>query len=127
MNTWHLPASRRHGRECFTRSRSRSQHSRDGSASSRILPCPPPTRPGERNAIGRARDVVEADLVEELYGSGVAAVLTADPELQVGPRRASVVHGVAHEPADPLDVDGLERVGGEQMELEVLGHEATFD
>ncbi len=42
MKTWHFPASRLHGRECFTRSRSRSKQSRYGSASSptALLPAP---------------------------------------------------------------------------------------
>ena len=38
MNTWHFPASRRHGRECLMRSRSRSKHSRYGSGVSAAGP-----------------------------------------------------------------------------------------
>ena len=43
MKTWHLPASRRHGRECFMRSRSRSKHSRSGSGASGRRRTPAPT------------------------------------------------------------------------------------
>ena len=55
-------------------------------------------------SVGRAGDVVEAGAVEEADGVGVAAVLAADAELEVGPALAAASGGHAHEPAGPYDV-----------------------
>src|SRR5262249_59804801 len=49
---------------------------------------------GERDPVRRARDVVEADLVEELHRRRVSAMLAADPELEVGASLAPVRDGV---------------------------------
>src|SRR6185437_14483204 len=46
---------------------------------------------GDRHAIGRAGDVVEADLVAEGDGSGIAAVLAADADLQIRPRLSAAL------------------------------------
>src|SRR5512141_1554704 len=40
-------------------------------------------QPGDRHPERRAGHVVEADVVEEVHRRGVAAVLAADPEVQV--------------------------------------------
>src|SRR5471030_2926669 len=65
--------------------------------------------PGDRHAVRRARHVVEADFGTELDGRGVAAVLTADTELDVGPRRAPFGNRDRHQLADPVDIDLFER------------------
>src|SRR4051794_2327392 len=57
MKTWHFPASRRHGRECLMRSRSRSKHSRYGSGASGRMRSPAPTArvaPGASSSPRRA-------------------------------------------------------------------------
>ena len=51
---------------------------------------------------------------------GIAAVLAADAELDVGTRRAALLAPHAHELADAFDVELLERVRDEQLLLEVL-------
>ena len=45
---------------------------------------PPRLQPGDRDAVGRAGHVVQPDAVEEVHRLRVAAMLAADPELQVG-------------------------------------------
>ena len=45
-------------------------------------------QPGDRDAERRARHVVETDLVAERDRIGIAAVLAADAELEIGTRRA---------------------------------------
>src|SRR5258708_6136826 len=66
--------------------------------------------PGDRHPIGRAGDIVEADLVAEADGGGIAAVLAADAELQVLARAAAALGADAHELAHALAVDGDEGV-----------------
>ena len=39
---------------------------------------------GDRHAVGGAGHVVQANLVAELHGGGVAAVLAADTQVDVG-------------------------------------------
>ncbi len=48
--------------------------------------CAARLEPGDRHAERRARDVVQAHLLEEVDGLRVASVLAADPAVQVGPR-----------------------------------------
>src|SRR4051794_30425922 len=49
--------------------------------------------PGHRHPERRARDVVQAHLVEEVHRVGVAAVLAADAQLQVWPCCAPTLDG----------------------------------
>src|SRR5436190_13549568 len=62
-------------------------------------------QPRDRNPVGAGADVIEPDLVEEMDRRRVAAVLAADAELEIGPRRAAAFDADAHEIADALDVD----------------------
>jgi len=62
--------------------------------------------PGDWHPVGRAGNVVEADLVAEADGGRIAAVLAADAELQVLARAAAALGADAHELAHPLAVDG---------------------
>src|SRR5438552_13589701 len=81
---------------------------------------------GDRDAERGAGHVVEAGFVEEVHGVGVAAVLAAHADLQVGSGGAAFVHGDADEAADAVAVDGLERGDAEDAELEVAGEERAF-
>jgi O-acetylserine/cysteine efflux transporter len=66
-------------------------------------------QPRDRHPEGRAGHVVEPDLVEEVDRGGVAAVLAADAQVQVGPRGPATLDGRAHQGAHTLDVQRLER------------------
>src|SRR4051812_16819697 len=84
-------------------------------------------QPGDRHAERGARHVVEPDLGEEVDRVGVAAVLAADPEVQVGTRLAALLRRDAHHPADALLVEGLERRHTEDAQLEVAAEERRLD
>src|SRR5512132_2109329 len=62
-----------------------------------------------RNAVGRARDVVDARMVEEVDGVGIAAVLATDAEGDLGVGLAPQPRAHAQHLPDPGLVDGLER------------------
>ena len=78
------------------------------------------SEPRERDAIGRARDVVEPEPVTEGDRVRLAAVLTADPEFDRRLRTPPALDGDPHELADALLVDHLERVPLEDPMLEVV-------
>src|SRR6187455_806666 len=65
---------------------------------------------GERHPVGRARDVVEPDLV-------------ADPELELRVDATPAFHGDPHQVADTLSVEHLERVPLEDAVLQVVREE----
>src|SRR5689334_10582436 len=67
-------------------------------------------QPGHRHAVGRGADVVQPDLVEEVHRSGVAAVLAADPELEVLARLAAALDADLDQIADALHVGRRERI-----------------
>ena len=69
---------------------------------------------GDRHPERRARHVVEPGLVEEGDGLGVAAVLTADAELQVLASGTTALRTDPDQLADARLVDGLERVALQQ-------------
>src|SRR5262245_41878047 len=75
------------------------------------------------DAEGRARDVIEADLAEEVDARRIAAVLAADAELDARPRRAPPLLGHLHQRAHARDVDRLERILGEDVRLDVRTEE----
>ena len=60
--------------------------------------------PGDRHPERRAGDVVEPDVVEEVDGRRVAAVLAADAEVQVGVGGPAVLGRGPHQRADALGV-----------------------
>ena len=80
---------------------------------------------GTRN--GRAAHVVEAGPVEEGDRLGVAAVLAAHAELQRRPGGPAPLGAQAHQLADAVGVDRLERVALQQPLLEVGGHHPALD
>src|SRR5262245_45617164 len=63
------------------------------------------SQPRDRHAIGRARDIVETDLVAELHRGGIAAMLAADADLQVRPRLAAALHADLHELANTIAIE----------------------
>src|SRR6185503_15511995 len=80
----------------------------------------------DRHAVRRRRHVGEADLMAERDRRRIAAVLTADPDLEPRPRLASALDGDAHHRADAVAVEDLERVRGNDLLLDVLGEEALL-
>src|ERR1700674_4712962 len=73
-----------------------------------------------RHPIGRAGDVVQTAGAEEADRVGVAAVLAADTDFELGVRRPPLVRSQFHELADTLLVDRLEGVPGEDLLVDVL-------
>src|SRR5262245_38936621 len=65
----------------------------------------------DRHPIGRAGDVVEAELVTEGDRSRIAAMLAADADLELGLGLAAALDADAHQFADPFAVDRHERIG----------------
>src|SRR6266849_358901 len=80
----------------------------------------------DRDPERAARNVVEPDAVAEVDRIRVAAVLAADPHLQLRPRLAALAHGQLHEPADTLFVNRLERVARKDLALEVADDEVAL-
>src|SRR5690606_26137397 len=66
--------------------------------------------PRHGHAVRRAAHVVEPHLLEEEDRRRIAAVLAADPELDVGPRLTPLLDRHLDELADAGDVDRRERV-----------------
>ena len=66
--------------------------------------------------------------MEEVHRVGVAAVLAADAELagRAGSARPSST-AIAHQPADAVAVEGLERRDAEDAQLEVAAEERALD
>ena len=82
---------------------------------------------GDRHPVGRAGHVVEPGAVEEGDAVGIAAVLAADPELEVGTCLAADPRREADEPSDARLVDRLERRAVDDPLLEVVREEARLD
>src|SRR5215210_6939849 len=83
--------------------------------------------PGDRHAVGRAAHVVEPGHLEVSDRVGVAAVLAADPELELGLGLAADPGGQPHQPAHSEPVDRLERTAVEDPALHVAVEEAALD
>src|SRR5947208_861970 len=71
----------------------------------------------DRHPVRRRADVVEADLFEEVDRRGIAAMLAADPELQILPRLPSELDPRLHHLADAFDVDRRKRIPLEDLLL----------
>src|SRR5438105_13168444 len=61
--------------------------------------------PRDRHAIGRARHVIEADLVAEGDGSRIPAMFAADADLEIWPRLAAARNTDLHQLADTVALD----------------------
>src|ERR1700693_1430783 len=80
----------------------------------------------ERDAVWRARDVVEAELVAEGDRRGLAAVLATDAHLQVLLHAPAALDGDPHQLPYPTLVEDLERVPLEDAVLEVARQELAL-
>src|SRR5207302_4420923 len=76
---------------------------------------------------GRARHVVETGVVEDLDRFRVTAVLAADAELEPLARLASSLRAHAHELADTMIIERLERIALEETLLEIRLHHPALD
>src|ERR1700744_3457245 len=79
-------------------------------------------------AVRRGADVVHADLMAELHAVEVAAVFTADADLEFIPRTTALFDAPLDEHADALGVERLERIGCEDagfLFVNVVGQEAA--
>src|SRR6185312_850567 len=66
--------------------------------------------PGDRHAIGRAAHVIETDVAAEADRGGIAAMLAANPDLEVRARLAAALFGDSDQLAHAFRVEGDERV-----------------
>ena len=57
---------------------------------------------GDGHTEGRAGHIVQTGAVAELHGGGIAAVLAADTQMQVGVHAAAQLAGHIHQLADAL-------------------------
>src|SRR5439155_6343328 len=80
--------------------------------------------PCDRHAIGRARDVVEPDLVAERHRCGIAAMLAANADLEIGPRLAAADDTDLHEFTDTVAIDRDERIDLEDSLCDIGAKEA---
>src|SRR5436190_9687552 len=85
------------------------------------------SQPCDRHPEGRAAYVIETDRVEELDRLGIAAVLAANAEFQIGLHGPALARGQPHQDAHPALIERLERVALQQSLLKVGGHHAAFD
>src|SRR5258708_39960679 len=83
------------------------------------------SQPGHGYPVGRAGNVVQTTGAEEADGVGVAAVLAADTDLELGVRSSSLVRSQPDELADTLLVDRLEGILGKDLLVDVLGKEGA--
>src|ERR1035441_2708257 len=74
---------------------------------------------GHRPPVGGAGNVIEAELLADGDGLRVAAVLSADPDLEFGTDLTAFDDGDVHQPAHAGAVDGLEGIAGEDLLLDV--------
>ena len=73
----------------------------------------------------RAAHVVQADLMTEFHGRGIAAVFAADAQLDVGAGALAALDRDFHQAADAGLVERLERVRRENVHFLVLVDEAA--
>ena len=66
-------------------------------------------QPGDRDAVGRGADIIEAGRLAEGDAGGIAAMLAANAELEAGLRRPAPLDGERDQLADALDVEADER------------------
>src|SRR5438093_13609408 len=81
---------------------------------------------GDRDPEGRTRHIVEAEEVAQFDARRIPAVLAADPDLQVLADSSTFLDAGAHELADALAVQGLERIEGEDHPLHEVQEELAL-
>src|SRR5205823_3935485 len=83
-------------------------------------------QPGDRHPERRAAHVVESRHLEELDRLGIAPVLAADPQLEIGLRLASGPRGQPDEPPHAEPVDRVEGAAVEDASLYVAVEEPAL-
>ena len=73
--------------------------------------------PCDRNAVGRAAYVIQPDSVTEGHAIGVAAVFTANAQLNIGALSLASFNGDLHEATDTALVDTRERIGVHDLQF----------
>src|SRR6266853_2701483 len=77
-------------------------------------------QPGDRHAVGRARNVIHPHPVTEHHRAGLAAMLAADADFQARARSAAQLHGVLDQLAHALLIENRERIVFEDLRLLVV-------
>src|SRR5205823_760600 len=127
MKTCVLCFSRRNAFEWTIRSRSRWNGVRSGESSSGWARRAGYERDaGDRHPERRAAHVVESRHLEELDRLGIAPVLAADPQLEIGLRLASGPRGQPDEPPHAEPVDRVEGAAVEDASLYVALEEPAL-
>src|SRR5207245_2594896 len=80
----------------------------------------------QRNAVRRARHVVETELVAESDALRLAAVLPADAHLQIRLRRPTALDRDAHQVTHAALIERLERIPFQHALLEIEGEELSL-
>lgn len=80
---------------------------------------------GERHAVRRAGNVVEADFIIEHDGSGIATGFATDTDEEVFVVGAATLNGHLDEFANAVDINGLERIEFVDLAVVVEGEELT--
>ena len=78
------------------------------------------SQPGDRDTERRARYVVLADQVAPFDRIRIAAMFSAQPNLEIGSSSAAGFHTDLHDLPDPIPVDRLERVLRQNPILDVF-------
>src|ERR1700744_1314348 len=68
------------------------------------------SKASDRHAVGRARDVIQSDLVAECDRSGIAAMFAANADLEIGTSLAATRHADLHQFADAVAIDRNKRI-----------------
>src|SRR5205085_3045820 len=82
-------------------------------------------QPGDRHAVGRGADIIEADLLAESDAGRVAAMLAAYAELEVRFHQGAALRRDRDQLADALDVEADEGIAGEDALFDIGGEEAA--
>src|SRR5437868_8429647 len=80
---------------------------------------------GDWNAVGRARDVIQADRMTELHGARLTAMFTADTDLQLRADAPTGRYGNANQLSNTVLIQNLERIVGKYTTFDVIRKEAT--
>src|SRR4249920_769510 len=77
----------------------------------------------DRDPERRARHVIERGAMAELDARGIATVLSADADLELGPRLAPARDRPLDQRADAVGIDGHERIRRQDLPLQVFRQE----
>src|SRR5262245_61810275 len=83
------------------------------------------SQPGDRHTVRRTTDVIEPDLVAEHHAGRVAAVLAADPDLELFAGPAAAGNSQLHQSSDAVLIDRLEGIAADDVVLAIITDERT--